>query len=165
MERCFIVEKGSELERDYREYKAITKENEAKIKAFVKDNITTNKEFYYAQNSSVLQISLTPEEATKYASQTKNGFVYSNGRKIYTFKKNSAIGKAYAKLDIKPMSKPSPTFYVFSYFSGRTRLFEDNGVVYCSIDSEQLEAESAMPKHWKEIKKSDFYKIIEESER
>lgn len=96
MERCFIIEKDSELERDYQNYIDITEKNKVKFKAFVKENIT-NEEYSYAQNSSELRISLTDEEATAFSSQLKKGYDYSNGRKIYTFKKNSVLGKKYAK--------------------------------------------------------------------
>lgn len=69
------------------------------------------------------------------------------------------------KIGIKTTCKPIPMLYISGCLSGRTRLFDENGIIYCSIDSEEMNAVTVMPPHWKEIKKSDFYKIIEECEQ
>lgn len=166
MERCFTINADSALYKNYKEYINTSEINTAKIKAFISDNIT-KEEFSYARNSSTLRVSLTPTEATAFASQLKKDYTYANNRKIYTFKKNSAIGKAYDKLGIKNVIKPFPIDYAAcNIYHARTRLFFNNDTLYCSIDSDELKSDTHIPTStFTEISKSDFYKIVEDIEK
>lgn len=80
------------------------------------------------------------------------------------FKRNSVIGKAWIKqaAEMKLYHKPSPSWYN-SVFVGRSssRLFDHNGILYCSYHAERVEMPEDM---FQEIKGSDFYKIMEEIE-
>ena len=77
------------------------------------------------------------------------------------FKKNSAINKEWVKraVNLKNVHKPSPAW--LNNFMGKSssRLFDCNGVLYCSFSANQIE----MPVDtFTEIKGSEFYKVMEE---
>jgi hypothetical protein len=83
------------------------------------------------------------------------------------FRTTSKVGKAWVKaLDdasLKVETKPMVILYFRSFGGGRyrSRIFDLNGNLYCSIDPVDGEA----PKGFVEMKASEFFGIIEESEK
>lgn len=80
------------------------------------------------------------------------------------FKKNSEISKAWIDLakDIEHMEKPRLIFYFnLLGYHWKERLFDIDGVLYCSIESDR---EVSTPDFAEEMKASEFYKIVEDCE-
>lgn len=80
------------------------------------------------------------------------------------FKKNSEISKMWIELikDIEHMEKPRLIFYfdLLGHY-WKERLFDIDGVLYCSIESG---GEVSTPDFAEEMKASEFYKIVEDYE-
>lgn len=89
-------------------------------------------------------------------------YPYVNGE----FKKMSAPYKMWMSLtkDIASFTKPQLFYYMKDLIGRwRERLFDFDGKLYCSIESER-EEEIETPEWADEMKASEFYKILEESE-
>lgn len=162
MERCFIIEKSAELYREYYDYKELWEKNHDTIKRFVAANITEVKGFSYAAYDD-FSITLNDELYKKFSSQLKKNYRYYGKKKLYTFKKNSPIGKLYAALNIKPAREPF-VLLGLDIMSARTRLFDYNGILYTTIDSDEIDKKTLFPDGWQEISKGKFYKIIDRIE-
>lgn len=161
MEKYFKVTEEASLNRDYWSYVKNAKEVNELVKAFMaKHHIETN---YYAPTDEKLYIQPTDADEKKFDSVLSQPI--ENG--LRAFKKNSAIGKDWVKSlnekGLKVLHRP----FVPMYFHGvyghlRSRLFDINGTVYCSIEGEFSQLDT--PKGFEEMKASEFFKIIEDSE-
>ncbi len=158
MEKYFIVTQESPLYHDYFAWKENRKKVYEHVKKFMTDYNITSQEYHASQN--LFYIVPTQEDLDKFGKAL--GKDIGNG--LRPFKRNSKIGKAWIKSledsKLKILPKPAPIFY-FEGVCGRyrTRLFDIEGTVYCSI--EPLYSEK-IPVGMKEIKASEFYKILEE---
>lgn len=158
MEKFYIAEEGSKLRDNYLRYLKNQEEVNEIIKKFFKTHgITTNE--YYA-NNSYLHIVATEEDKKKFEKQLckpKDG--------LYRFRANSKINKAWMETlkqhNIKVLSRPMVPFCFDKCWGGRSssRLFEIDGVVYCSFDASW---EFTPKDKLQEIKASEFFKMIED---
>lgn len=163
MERCFIVNENSELYRDYMDWKTNIIQNNKTMKEFL-DNMGIETSEYSLTDR--LGIVVTESDLEKFKNQlTKNPIQFYGKLGLYEFKKNSPVGKAYTALELKVMYKPNVAWYADVLVIGRcqTRCFLHNGNLYATIESEEINKDTEFPDSWNEIKKSDFYKMLEES--
>lgn len=159
MEKFYIVKEGSRLHSDYWEWrKSVSENNKIVIDFFQQHGIEATK---YWISSNQIGIIPTENDLNKFESQFTK-YALEDG--LCLFRRNSVIGKAWIKqaVDIKVLHKPSPSWYN-SVIVGRSssRLFDHNGILYCSYHAEKVEMPEDM---FEEIKGSDFYKIMEEIE-
>lgn len=159
MEKYFIVTEKSELHSDYFNYRANRLAVNALIKSFFTENGIEAKEYYASDD----RLMIVPAEADGEKFGSYLGANQGNG--LRTFKANSKINKAWIRVlkdaGMKVIRKPM----VMLYFQGlggksRSRLFDINGVVYCSYESEKVN----IPDGFIEIKASEFFKVIEDDE-
>lgn len=159
MERYFRVRSDSQLYNDYMSYRINSIiVNERVMKFFAEFGVESTK---YIPGQDCLGIIPTDSDRLKFSTQLRKDEV-SNG--VCFFKKKSPVGKAWAILtaELKPKCKPSPIFYVDGLIGRcRTRLFEIDKSVYCSIDSE---VEFIKPDFLEELRASEFFKVVEDYE-
>jgi len=158
MEKFYIAEEGSKLRKDYLKHlESVKKVRDLIIKFFDAHDIATDK--YYA-NNKYLHIAPTEDDKKKFAKQLckpKDG--------LYRFRANSKINKAWVRTleanEVQVISKPIVPLYFDRYWGGKmqSRLFEINGVVYCSFNADR---EFKPTDKLKEIKASEFFKVIED---
>lgn len=156
MEKFYTVNEGSKLYDDYWTWRNSIASNKKIVDDFFKEfGIEAD---LYCQNSTVIGIVPTDNDRIKFAKQlcTKE-----SDEGLRFFKKNSAINKEWVKraVNLKNVHKPSPAW--LNNFMGKSssRLFDYNGVLYCSFSANQIE----MPVDtFTEIKGSEFYKVMEE---
>ena len=72
-------------------------------------------------------------------------------------------GKRYAKLNIKPADKPYVPLILG--LGGRWRLFDYEGVLYVTYDSETMKNRENFPDGWREISKGEFYNLLDKIEK
>ena len=164
MERCFIISKGCKLHNDYMAYIEGTKKNNEIIKKFFEENGIEAKSYSLKSNS--LAIIPTESDLNKFKQKFKKvPSATTDGNTLYEFKKNSVIGKAYIELKLKVLHKPMVGFYLGELFLRmRSRLFMYENVLYASVEAEGLRSDMDMPDGWEEIKRSEFYKVVEKLE-
>lgn len=156
MEKFYIVNEGSSLYDEYWAWRNSLEPNKKIVDGFFKEfGIEAD---LYCSSPTVLGIVPTDNDRAKFSKQlcTKES---SEGLRF--FKKNSAINKELVKraVELKNIHKPSPAW--LNKYMGRSssRLFDHNGIVYCSISANQIGVPSDV---FTEIKGSEFYKIMEE---
>lgn len=157
MEKFYIAEEGSKLRGDYLGYVKNQEIVNGIINNFFEMHGIKASEYY--ANNDYLYIVATEEDKKKFEKQLckpKNG--------LYKFRDNSIISKAWIKTldknNIKVLSKPRIPFY-FDNCCGRSlsRLFQIDGIVYCSFSAEwDFEPKDRL----REIKASEFFKAIED---
>ena len=98
MEKCFIIESSAELHKDYYDWVALRNKNNEIVKKFVVENITERHPFTYMTGfGGTFGITLTNEEYEKFKSQLKKDYTWTRDNEpLYTFKKNSDIGRRNA---------------------------------------------------------------------
>ncbi len=169
MERCFIIEENAKLHKKYMDYTDLNSKNTEAVKKFILDNIKeTMAHTSYIIYSDTLGITMSDGEHEKFKNQLKNDPLYCGSKNgpVYIFKKNSPIAKEYKKLGITAVRCPSIGFEISTcYHELKGRLFDYKGVVYGSLESEELKKDDSMPVGWREISKSEFYAVIDEIER
>lgn len=155
MDKYFEVKKGCRLYDDYFSHL----QNESKIiDAYNKvcEKFGIESESFYMQNKT-FRIVPTKADREKFSSSMKKTI---DGE----FKKNSEPHKMWLGLtkDIEHFQKPKLFFY-FDLLGHRwkERLFHIGEKLYCSIESD---GDICCPDFVTELKASEFYKIIEESE-
>lgn len=158
MEKFYIAEEGSKLRKDYLEHKeSVEKVRELIIKFFDTHGITADK--YYV-NNKYLHIVPTEEDKEKFSNQLckpKDG--------LYRFRANSKINRAWVRTleanEVQVISRPMVPLYFDRYWGRKmqSRLFEIDGVVYCSFNAD---GEFKPTDKLKEIKASEFFKVIED---
>lgn len=168
MERCFVIEENAKLHKEYMDYKELNDKNIEIVKKFIRDNIKDDISYTsFIIYSDTLAVTLSSKDREKFKNQLKATPIYGSPYgAAYTFKKNSPIAKEYKKLNIVEAHRPCIGFEVdVCYFSLRGRLFDYKGVVYGTLDSEELKKDDPMPVGWREISKSEFYGVIDEIEK
>lgn len=156
MERFFIV-KNETLIKLLKEYESMKKKVDDAFREFAKEyGIEASK---YYQYTNQLKIVPSENDIQKFRGQLK----VDNE----TFKKNSALSKAWLKLckenGLKTPRKP--TWELCGLINGniyrfRSRLFSLNDKVYGSFE---CDFNFYLPEeHFIELKASEFYRIIEE---
>jgi len=161
MENCFIVTDQSKLHKEYFDYR-----NNIKIiddiakKLMEKHNIQTK--FYYANNES---FAIQPTDKDTELLNKMLKVPIEDG--VRFFKKNSKVNKDWLELlksnDVKVLRKP----FLMRYFNNvygkiRSRLFDVDGILYCSIECENVD-DIKCPEGMERIKTSEFYKIVEDN--
>ncbi|MBU5440271.1 hypothetical protein KQI42_19950 [Tissierella sp. MSJ-40] len=158
MEKFYIAEEGSRLRKDYLEYIENSEQVRKVVNKFFKEfGITA--EAYYVNNKSLFIVA-TKEDKEKFKEQ-----LCKPKDELSRFKANSKTTKEWLKTlksnNLNILSRPSVPLYFNRWYGGRlsSRLFEIEGVVYCSFCAEQ---EFSPKDKLKEIKASEFFKIIED---
>lgn len=157
MERCFTINKETKLYADYKKYEENAESNNEIIDKFMKDNgIETN--LYCCISSDIFAIVPTETDKQKFGAYlTQKDW----GSGLRSFNKRSKISKDYQKLNIRIVRKPMLGLYV-GFMSARVRLFMLNDTLYATLDSEEITSKTPFPDGWEEIKRSEFYKVLEE---
>lgn len=161
-EKYFIVTEANPLHNDYKAYRNNSKLINEHVKQFCQSHGIKAEE--YVANNDSFYIVATNEDKINFKSSL--GKAVEQG--IYPFKKNSKIGKAWVESlkekKLKVLHRPMVGMYFRNaYGRHRSRLFEFEGNVYCSFESESGEVN--VPEGMKEIKASEFFKVIEDSEK
>ena len=179
MEKFFRVEVGSLVDVAYHRWDRELEKIENAIGAFFKEKGIESTRNSYGKTGMYgthavegdeknIQLGLIPTE--KDLSTFGNQLCKKeNDHDIRYFKKNSEIRKEFAtkaiELSLCKLMKPSPGgfagFYKYTP-PNRSRLFEYNGVLYGSIEAENVE--NPLVEGIIEMSGSDFYKIIEQIE-
>jgi hypothetical protein len=157
MEKFFVIDKESSLYKDYFKWKQDAADNAKIFDEFSKTlGIEANS---YLPRKGKLYIVPTENDLNKFKNQFTQGD-FDNG--IRQFKCNSIIGKAWANVS-KDISEPcKPNYFGLVRIYGRyyERMFAINDVLYGSLSSSECNFE--LHECMKEIKASEFYKVIEE---
>ena len=158
MQKFYTVNEGSRLYEDYWAWKNSIASNRKIMDDFCKEmGIEAD---LCCPNAIAFGIVPTENDKAKFAKQLCSKET-SEGLRL--FKKNSVVNREWVKCatGLKNVDKPSPAWY--NKYMGRSssRLFDHNGVLYCSFSADQIE----MPSNtFTEIKGSEFYMIMEEIE-
>lgn len=160
MEKFYIVTEQSRLHKDYFEYKNNAKRIKELVNEFT-DKHTIETHLYYPSNSGIAIVPTKNDKELFDKMLNK-----SVGEGLRFFKKNSKISKDWINLldinNIKVINKPMVGFYIRGLLGKhRTRLFDVEGILYCSVDTDVQEINC--PEGFTEIKASEFYKVIEEN--
>ena len=156
MEKYFEVKKNSDFYKKYFDFVNMSDKVNELFKKFAKDNgIETKK---YCQNTERLVIVPTQEDRIKF----KGMFVH--------FKKTAPICKSWVNLckengltsPRKPTLLWDSSCKLGSYSTG-SRLFHIGEKIYGSIDN-KCDADIELTDEFVEMKASEFWKIIEDSE-
>lgn len=157
MEKFFKVTEASQLHNDWITYKANRKEIREIANAFKASQGIEATGHYVS--SDAIYIVPTENDRTKFGKV----LCKPGNENLQLFRKNSKIGKAWVALmrerGLKVLHKPPLPFY-FPRFSGgryRSRLFDIDGELYCSLDP----AGDVVPEGFTEMKASEFYKLVE----
>ena len=157
MEKFFIVQDGCALYKDYFAWKKNSHEQFELINGFLLEHgILAN---LYLDSKEQLAIVPTNSDLEQFRTQ----FTATAANGLRFFRRNSAIGKAWREFSKNRtvLYKPCPSMYLNDVCgSFRTRLFDYNGVLYCSVESEN--DFTFVGDGYKEIKGSEFYKIMED---
>ena len=157
MERYFIIDKDHHIYKEYFEWKDCANKLAKKFNEFKnKTGIETN--LFVPQKE--LLIVPTENDLNQYQDQY---YKKDYGHSLKGFKKKSYLYKLWEDLTKDIIFKYKPTlFYDFPIFGKtRTRIFDYQDKVYCSLESDYLNENTQIPKGYTEIKASKFYKIIE----
>ncbi|MNO75226.1 hypothetical protein D3C76_662560 [compost metagenome] len=160
MEKYFMVTEENILHKDWFDYKNNSKAVRELVREFFESHGIGATEYYVTDD----EIHIVPNESDTEAFGSLLCAPIENG--LQKFKKSSAISKAWVRAlqdaGLKVLRRPMLILYFRSFGGGRfrSRIFDQNGILYCSIDPVVGEA----PKGLVEIKASEFYKIIEEAE-
>lgn len=159
MEKYFIVTDENKLKKDYTEYIKNTIDINKIVKEFMKTQEIETKG--YCPRNKYLFITPTAKDEETFKTQLCKSVLDDGLRR---FKKNSEVNKAWVETltlnNIKVVDKPFIPFYFKKVLgSVRSRLFEINGNVYCSLEHPE---DFETPKGMEEMKASEFFKIIED---
>lgn len=155
-EKFYVIEQGCDLYTDYFEYKDSRKNVMDLFKEFAEKHNIEASQFVPGIN----EIAIVPTESDneQYGSQM------TKARKdgLRFFKKSSKLFKDWVSMiterGFKIHKKPMVGLYFTVLDKHSTRLFDKEGVLYCSISSEQ---DFKPCKGAREIKGSEFYMAIE----
>lgn len=161
MEKYFEVKRDSDFYKKYFDFLDMSDKVNELFKQFVKENNIETKQYY--QNTE--RLSIIPTEKDKIA--FKGMFVQNSNT---AFKKTTPICKSWVSLckehGLKTPRKPNllwdSSCKLGSYSVG-SRLFHIGEKLYGSIDN-KCDANIKLTDDFVEMKASEFYKIIEESE-
>ena len=157
MEKFYIVTEESSLNKQYWEYKNNVKEVNEYVKKFMDQEDIKANEYYV--NAELIYI-VPSDEDLKNFNKKLNKTELEGG--LRQFRLNSDIAKRWINFvkenDIKFKHKPFVGTYFNTYGRSKSRLFNIGNTVYCSYETE---FNFNNPNGFKEIKASEFYKVIE----
>ncbi|OUS73001.1 hypothetical protein B1748_23620 [Paenibacillus sp. MY03] len=159
MEKYYEVTSAHQMHTDYYKWLENRKATWELVRTFFEEQGIAARD--YAAENDALHIVPTDADAEKFGDSLKN--IFSDG--LWKFKGNSKIHRAWKKFlkerKFTIAGKPAPIFY-FRAGGGRyrSRLFDQNGKLYCSFDP----APETAPEGFIEMKASEFHKIIEQDE-
>ena len=156
MDKFYTVNEGSSLYEDYCAWHDSIASNKKIVDDFFKE--VGIEATLYLPSVNAIGIVPTDSDREKFAKQLCSK---ETDEGLRFFKKNSTVHKEWIKraVELKNLYKPSPAW--LNKYMGRSssRLFDYNGVIYCSFSAEQIEMPEGV---FTEIKGSEFYKIMEE---
>ena len=162
MEKYFEVKKDSDFYKKYFDYVDMSDKVNELFKQFAKDNDIETKEYY--QNTDRLIIIPTQEDRIKF----KGMFVQNSDT---TFKKTAPICKSWINLckenGLVSPRKPNllwDSSCKLDSYSTSSRLFHIGENVYGSIDN-KCDSDIELTDDFIEMKVSEFWKIVEDSEK
>lgn len=162
MEKFYIVTDDSEYRKAYLDYQQNSKEVNDIVRDFMISNDIETHEYAIGMRENHFEIVPTQKDFDTFGKQMKKD---SRANVLSSFKKNSAIFKDLFKIledkNMKVLHRPFIQFAFPCCGKSRSRLFELNGEVYASYEHE---SDFENPKGFKEIKASEFYKIVEEAD-
>lgn len=159
MEKFYIVTEDSELHKEYWQYRNWAEIAHKKAKEFLQSHNIETKEY------GLLGQDIYIKPTKKDSSVLKNVLCLPDRGEdgFCRFRNNSRIARAWNEIlnqnGIKGISKPSAAMYFYSSGRIRTRLFDIDGVLYCSYENA---GEVRNPKGMIEIPASQFFKVIED---
>lgn len=158
MEKYYIVTDETSLHKDYFTYKENAKLVNGHVNKFFAKQGIEAREYYVSDNS----IYIVPSEKDFETFDKVLNKPVDNG--LCKFKAGSRITKSWIELlkekDVKVIDRPRLIFYLRSTGgSFRSRLFDIDGTLYCSIDPAR-----DMPNGFEEMKASEFFKVIEDAQ-
>ena len=157
MEKYYIVPEGTSLHTEYFKYK----ENLAFVNAVVKEFILSHGIETTEYWCSTSQFAIIPtEKDVKSFGHLLRKEKDENGLRL--FRKDSFINKEWASKSIKVFRRPQVMFSFSGYGNGSSRLFDADGVLYCSHQSKY---DFKCLEEFKEIKASEFFKVLEDSQK
>lgn len=157
MEKYFIITPESPVHKEYLEYKEMSEKVNAAFKEFAKENgIETHEYYQYTQYLEICPTESDTEKFGRYFKKDAPGL----------FKKNSPFAKAWVEkcqeLELKTPHKPMLGFEFNTFRRSRSRLFMIDDTLYGSL---QADGDFELPKTgYKEMKASEFFKIVEDYE-
>lgn len=160
MERYFRLLPESELHKDWLAYKRNLDLLRELYKQFSDEQGIEADAFYMCEK----ELHIVPKGADE---ELFGNSLCRPENELRKFKAGSKVAKAWAKaLDergLKAIRKPMVILYVPMCYGGRyrTRLFDVNDTVYCSLDGLEIKE---VPEGWEEMKASEFFRIIEENQ-
>lgn len=165
LERFFIIEETSSLYKDYHKQE----EYEAKVSVIIEsvfERFGIFDQTGFGFTATCLLVAVYPGFEDAFEDQLLKTPTYRDGRRFREFKKSSKIFKAY-KTQLKKeglldkyVSPVRPTEYLTDCIGGHScRLFKRDEVLYCSILASKTDYK--LPEDWKEVKGSEFHKILE----
>ena len=158
MEKYYIADSDSSLKKDYFDWKKNEKDCVQFIKELLKKYGVEAETF--SAGKTFLSIKATENDLINFSGK----FLKKSNNGYFSFKKTTHIMKEWIEKagEYETLHKPCVPFY-FKNCYGRmtTRLFEIDGMVYCSIkcDSDFEPCDNLI-----EMKVSEFFKFIEEYE-
>lgn len=162
MEKFYIVNESCKLYKDYTDYQNCMKKSEKFGKEFLKRHEITSCPFAFFPWE--LAVALKPNDKEKFKPQLKVCPEVLDGKQdFWAFKKNSKIGRAWAKeykeSGIEWHRKP----FVMGYFNGstyrsRSAVFFLGKTLYCRFSAD---CEFTPSDGMQEIKASEFWTIAE----
>lgn len=160
MEKYYTVTEECQLHKEWFDFKENTAQIRELFKKF-KESVGIESTAYFVTNDEIYIVP-TEKDLETFGSVLCSPI----NDELRKFRTTSKIGKAWVKAlkdaDIKVLHKPRVILYFRSFGGGkfRSRLFDQSGILYCSIDPADGEA----PKGFVEMKASEFFKVIEEKE-
>jgi len=156
-QKFYIIPEETKLGKDYLTWEERKKNNNEIFKEFVKA-WGIGAERYIARESK-LGIIPSDEDIVKYANDLTKAKGDSDSK---WFKKTSAIHKAWVNFSkakrFVDADRPWMHMYFDNLVKSRTRIFDDKGKIYISVESDI----DPIPKeNFIEIKGSEFHKILE----
>lgn len=160
MEKYWVIDESTQLYKDYTEQKKNETQVHKIFTAFMgKWGIETDG---YIPHTNCLSIVVTKSSREKLDEQF---CIKTECPNVFTFKMTSPVGRDWINTlkteNIRVLRKPFVPFYLNGASSGHYRLFDINDKVYCSYSCNN---DFTAPEGFVEIKASEFFKIVEDSE-
>jgi hypothetical protein len=156
MEKFYIVTPDSSVHKDYLDYREMSERVNGAFVEFAKEQGFETHEYY--QSAQFLHICPTDGDTQKFGKYFKKD---TPG----LFKKNSPLAKAWFDkcqiLELRSPRKPHLGFEFRVYGRTSSRLFMINNVLYASF---RADCDFKNLAGLKELKASEFFKVIEEYE-
>ncbi|HBE87181.1 MAG TPA: hypothetical protein DDW53_20320 [Lachnoclostridium sp.] len=156
MEKFYIVTPSCQIHKEYLDYKAMSEKVNDAFVEFAKEQGFETHEYY--QSVKYLHICPTDGDTNKFGKYFKKD---APG----LFKKNSQLAKAWVNkcqgLGLKSPHKPNLGFEFRVFGRTSSRLFMINDVLYASF---RADCDFKNLAGLKELKASEFFKVIEEYE-